>query len=114
MDEILSVGPLNNAQLRYDSTVGNPMFNVGDTIKFKNSSHLYWNTYSSDLCAWRRDSNYWHGNWSGNTAYLGIKISFNNSLHCGWVNLSVDTLNNKIIFNFSDFNNEPERDFIIQ
>lgn len=52
--------------------------------------------------------------WAGKTSYMAIKISVNNNFHCGWVNATLNTLNNKIIFNYSDYQQNSCEDIIVR
>jgi hypothetical protein len=112
-DAMFTVLPRNGSFLLYQSNYGNPLFEKGDTIRFSAIPPFYWSPYQSDLAANRTNTGQWYGNWVDKTAYMAIKISINDALYCGWVNITMDTLNQKIIFNYSDYSKIPESYFII-
>ncbi|GAB6283797.1 MAG: hypothetical protein STSR0008_26380 [Ignavibacterium sp.] len=113
-DAMFTVWPINGSELLYSSQYGNPLFVKGDTIKFNVIQPLHWYSLPLDLASKRTNTGQWQGNWTGKTSYMAIKISFNNNFHCGWVNVTMDTINEKIIFNYSDYQNNSGEDFIIK
>jgi hypothetical protein len=108
-DALFTVRSRNSAELLHN----HQFFERGDTITFDAIDPWFWHSFPSDLASLRTNTGIWRGNWVGQTGYLPIKISANNSMHTGWVNLTMDTVNQKIIFNYSDFNIQPNSDFII-
>jgi hypothetical protein len=111
IDAIFTVWKQNNAKILYSP--GRPLFEIGDTIKFEISQPFFWSPFPSDLAWLRTNTRKWGGRWVGKTAYLPIKIAINDAMHCGWINLTMDTVNQKLIFNYSDYNIEANSDFII-
>lgn len=113
-DAIYSIYPINNAKILYNSNYGRLPFEVNDTIKFEAVAPFIWYHFSADLASFRSNTRKWNGQWAGRTGYLPVKISINDSLHCAWINLTLDTLNQKIKFNFSNYNLKQNSDFIIR
>ncbi len=107
-DEILRVFPKNTSEILF----GNDIIEIGDTIKFIALAPSAWHTFHRDLASYRTNN----GNWSGTngTSYIAVKINISNSFHCGWIKLTVDTLNHKIIFNSSDYNLQANQNFIVK
>jgi len=99
----------NNSELLYNSRLGYPSFEKGDTIKYEVNQPFRWSHFGADLASMNMDT----GQWIGKTGFLPIKISINDFMHCGWINLTIDTLNQKIIFNYSNYNIKANSDFII-
>jgi hypothetical protein len=112
-DVFYSVWPQNDSRLLYINQLGRLPFEIGDTIKFESIQPLRWSPFRAHLASKRMNTGQWRGRWVGKTAYMPIKISINDSMHCGWVNLTIDTLNQKVIFNYSDYNIQANSDFII-
>jgi len=111
---MFTVLPVNGSELLYSSQNGNPLFVNGDTIKFNVNQPFHWYSLPSDLGSKRTNTGKWQGNWAGKTSFMAIKMLFNNNFHCGWVNTTMDTINEKIIFNYSDYKNNSGEDIIIK
>lgn len=112
-DAIYSIYPINDAEILYSTHYSEFPFEVNDTIKFQAVAPFYWYPLRADLASYRYNTHQWNGRWVGTTGYLPVKISIKDSLHCAWINLTMDTLTQKIKFNFSSYNNKPNSDFII-
>lgn len=114
VDAMFTVFPVNGSELLYNSQYGNLLLEKGDTIKFNVIQPLHWYSLPSDLASKWTNTGQWQGIWAGKTSYIAIKISVNNNFHCGWINATMDTLNEKIIFNYSDYQQKAGEDIIIK
>jgi hypothetical protein len=112
-DELFTLLPINDAKLLYKKNSHSPLFEKGDKIKFDGTDQFIWTGYSLDLASKHTETGLWNGQWAGKTAYLAVKINIEGELHCGWINLTMDTTKQKIIFNHSDYNIKADQDFII-
>lgn len=91
-----------------------PSFLKGTTIPISNFDGHAWYPASEITLIEKRvhenSSITWHGNWlTAERAYLPVTLSINNQVHGGWVELSSDPVNGKIILHRAAITKRPNK-----
>jgi hypothetical protein len=89
-----------------------PMLNKGDSIGKTHSGYTWWQISSIVLAEKIITDNgsYWQGLWkNADHKYLPIQIQRNGRLYHGWVELSFNTIEEKLILHKSAISKEEER-----
>lgn len=107
--------PMNHSQILCDENRRPVKLSKGETIPYKPSPLWVWNKNIVNImtCEYYRKN--WLGSWAGATGFIGIKFQIDSTFHCGWVNITADTLReSNIIFNYSSYNPIAEYEYIIK
>lgn len=89
-----------------------PMLNKGDSIGKVHSGYSWWEISSIVLAEKivEYSGNHWEGLWkNADHNYLPIQIEKNNKLYHGWVELSFNTADEKLILHKAAISTEEER-----
>lgn len=92
-----------------------PCMNKGENISIENFNGYHWNLVSAVMLVerWENATGQitWHGNWKGAVKkYLPIQIVINGMRHNGWVELSIDIANQKVVLHKTAFTKDPEKE----
>lgn len=92
-----------------------PCMNKGENIPLNDFNGYNWNLVLSVQLVERWENMTggitWHGNWKGAVKkYLPFQIMINNKRHIGWVELSIDITNQKVILHKAAYSKEPEKE----
>jgi hypothetical protein len=97
-----------------------PALNLGDTILTVCKGNKQWKASKNMLLvkkiySFSDDETIWEGNWkAAQNKYLPIQVSRNGGYYNGWIELSVDALNDKIILHRAALINFSDRDIIVK
>lgn len=89
-----------------------PMLNKGDSIGKLHSGYTWWEISSIVLAEKIVENNgsHWEGLWkNADRKYLPIQIEKNNKLYHGWVELSFNTVDEKLILHKAAISTEEEK-----
>lgn len=91
-----------------------PCMNKGDIIPLGNFKGYEWNLVLSVVLVERWENTAgeisWFGNWKAAVKkYLPFQININNKRHIGWVELSIDIANQKVVLHKAAYTKEPEK-----
>ncbi len=89
-----------------------PCMSKGDSIPLQNFNEYEWHLVLSARLVERWENTAgditWHGNWKGAVKkYLPFQLNINNKKHNGWVELSIDIANQKVILHKAAYTKEP-------
>jgi len=90
-----------------------PCMSKGESIPLDNFNGYEWNLVLSALLVERWEdipgNITWHGNWKNAVKkYLPFQMKINNKKHNGWVELSIDIANQKVILHKAAYSKKPE------
>lgn len=90
-----------------------PCMNKGDVIGIEDFGGYQWNLVLSVRLVERWEDMSgdisWHGNWKYATKkYLPFQMIINNRPHCGWMELSIDVNQQKVILHKAAYAKQPE------
>ena len=115
-EELFKLVPLNDTQtLQSRRILGVEIYHVGDVILSKAKPPIYW-ADSTLILAWKilPDSTRWRGNWAGQRGYLPLKIKIGSEYHCSWIEMKIDTVEEKFKV-FEVYHNPiPDQDLVIK
>ena len=108
-----SICPLNNNELLYRAYDGHLFLKLNDTIRKQNNTDADWFDYEADIISIDRHNETWDLYWKITSDfeedfYLGIKLSFENSVEIGWLKLGLDTITGEISIVDSEFTSGEE------
>lgn len=91
-----------------------PCMNKGENIPLENFNGYDWNLVLAVMLVERRENTAgeisWHGNWKGAVKkYLPFQIMINNQRHNGWVELTIDVINQKVVLHKAAYTKQPEK-----
>lgn len=89
-----------------------PILSKGDSVKIVHSGYTWWEISSIVLVEKiiENTGTHWEGLWkNANHQYLPIQIEKNNKLYHGWIELSTNTIEEKLILHKAAISTEEDR-----
>lgn len=90
-----------------------PMLNKGDSISKVHAGYQWWEISAivlAEKIVTNNNGSYWQGKWkNADHKYLPIQIEKNNKLYHGWVELSFNTAEEKLILHKAAISTEEEK-----
>lgn len=92
-----------------------PCMNRNDIIPLENFDGYHWNLVLSVMLVERWEDGAgnitWHGNWKAAVKkYLPFQLNINNKKHNGWLELSIDITNQKVVLHKAAYTRYPEKE----